>query len=429
MEKGIAPEGIFDYFAGEVFGRTEKRTQDFLLKTAFMPTFSISQAENLTGIGAAGGILTTLTRQHYFTQQLSGSGPGYQHYQYHPLFRDFLISRARLSFAPDELSLLLSITSLILAESGEMESAVSLLAEVMDWDKLVRVIIGQAGSLMAEGRIVTLEAWLRRLSDETLESDPQLLHLLGLCRMPFDSKESRSLFEKAFLAFEAMKDTNGALMACFAIMDAILAQGADYKALGKWIDWLDRVEERGFSFPSLELELEAASKMLFATYYQPWHPRMGHWRSRAEALIACDIDTPHLIAAGMFMIMHYVFFGMMRKAAVLLETLRPRVASKDVRPFYRVQWQMAEILYAIYGSASSEAYLEETGKGKALSLQTGIPIFDRFFFYYEIIGGLIAGNTSAVERLLREMDSPEYNSNDRSFHIIYLFMLVWKDLA
>lgn len=50
----FAYDKVFDYFAGEIFNRTEKWIQDFLLKTAFLPTFSVSQAEKLSGIGAAG---------------------------------------------------------------------------------------------------------------------------------------------------------------------------------------------------------------------------------------------------------------------------------------------------------------------------------------------------------------------------------------
>ena len=70
----FAYERVFDYFAGEIFNRTEKGVQDFLLKTAFLPMLSVPLAEKLTGVDNAGRILSTLNRHHFFTERLSGSG-------------------------------------------------------------------------------------------------------------------------------------------------------------------------------------------------------------------------------------------------------------------------------------------------------------------------------------------------------------------
>jgi ATP/maltotriose-dependent transcriptional regulator MalT len=101
----FAYERVFDYFAGEIFNRSEKGVREFLLKTAFLPMLSVPLAEKLSGTSRAGSILSTLNRLHYFTERLAGSG---EDYQYHPLFRDFLQNRAKSVFSADELAVILT---------------------------------------------------------------------------------------------------------------------------------------------------------------------------------------------------------------------------------------------------------------------------------------------------------------------------------
>ena len=81
---------LFDYFAEEIFKKTDPVTQDVLLQTAFMPRVTASLAEKLTGQPDAGAVLVNLHKQNYFTNKLAGSEPTYE---YHPLFRAFLLSQ------------------------------------------------------------------------------------------------------------------------------------------------------------------------------------------------------------------------------------------------------------------------------------------------------------------------------------------------
>lgn len=84
-------EVLFDYFAGEIFKKADPVTQDVLLQTAFVPRVTASLAGNLTGQPKAGPVLVNLHKQNYFTNKLAGSEPKYE---YHPLFRQFLLSQA-----------------------------------------------------------------------------------------------------------------------------------------------------------------------------------------------------------------------------------------------------------------------------------------------------------------------------------------------
>ena len=100
-------------------------------------------AEELTDLSSAGSILSTLNRNNYFTEKRFQNEPIYQ---YHPLFREFLLSRAKETFTVETLSVLCSRAAKLLEESGQTESAVSLLRDVGDWEEIVRLIIKHAPS-------------------------------------------------------------------------------------------------------------------------------------------------------------------------------------------------------------------------------------------------------------------------------------------
>jgi ATP/maltotriose-dependent transcriptional regulator MalT len=126
-------ERVFDYFAGELFNRTRKEVRDFLLKTAFLPVLGVPLAEKLTGVGAAASILRTLSRNHFFTERLAGGG---QEYQYHPLFRDFLLNRSKTAFSAAERAAVRRDAASLLEQTGRTEDAARLYGEAGDLEAL-----------------------------------------------------------------------------------------------------------------------------------------------------------------------------------------------------------------------------------------------------------------------------------------------------
>ena len=86
-EADFSYEGVFNYFAGEIFDDMDQDTRVFLLQTALLSQLNVSLANKLTGGDSAQRILSTLHSHHLFTEKLSGSG---QNYRYHPLLKEFL---------------------------------------------------------------------------------------------------------------------------------------------------------------------------------------------------------------------------------------------------------------------------------------------------------------------------------------------------
>ncbi|RPJ06020.1 MAG: hypothetical protein EHM36_07535 [Deltaproteobacteria bacterium] len=97
----LVPKEIIDYFGNELFDKTAPKVQEFLLKTVFLPKTTAKMAEAITGLHNADEILSTLSRNNYFTVKRFHSDPVFE---YHRLFREFLFSRAKDFFSLEEIS-------------------------------------------------------------------------------------------------------------------------------------------------------------------------------------------------------------------------------------------------------------------------------------------------------------------------------------
>jgi ATP/maltotriose-dependent transcriptional regulator MalT len=152
--EGHTPQEVFDYFAAEMFEKSDGKTQEFLLKTSLLPFIAPEMAERLTGMGNAGEVLGGLSRDNFFTVKRPGARLSYQ---YHPLFREFLIEKARGAYLAEELSGLKTKAALVLEEAGQVEDAAPLYKESGDWEGLIRLTMGQGQSLIMQGRYHVLD--------------------------------------------------------------------------------------------------------------------------------------------------------------------------------------------------------------------------------------------------------------------------------
>ncbi len=106
IERGAAPservdgmDRVFDYFAGEIFSRVEPVVQRFLVGTALLPRLTADMAQALTGHADSRRVLESLYQRNLFTHRRTGSEPTYQ---YHALFRAFLLARGRQLLTGEE---------------------------------------------------------------------------------------------------------------------------------------------------------------------------------------------------------------------------------------------------------------------------------------------------------------------------------------
>jgi LuxR family transcriptional regulator, maltose regulon positive regulatory protein len=118
-------ETIFDYFASQIFEQATTQTQQTLCISALLPEMTVRLVHDLTGNPQAGQLLESLYRRHLFTFRRGGSDPVFQ---YHALFRAFLLSRLDRLPNAEKSSLRLQAAEL-LEKANNIDGAILLYGE------------------------------------------------------------------------------------------------------------------------------------------------------------------------------------------------------------------------------------------------------------------------------------------------------------
>ncbi|MGE5253962.1 MAG: BTAD domain-containing putative transcriptional regulator [Planctomycetaceae bacterium] len=397
-----SPEEIFAYFASEIFDRTDRDIQDFLLKTSFLPTMTTRMAEELTGLSSADRILSGLSRTHYFTEK---SLHGELAYQYHPLFREFLLSRAKDTLSAESRSKVTTRAVEILERDGQTESAVNLLREIGNWEELIQFIRKHSPELISQGRNRMLEEWLKGLPRQILENDSWLLYWMGAALIMFDPRVGESFFERAFEGFREDKNETGLFMAWSGIVSSIIAGVDDYKRLDRWFSALEELMPLFEPFSSKAIRAGVASAMFQGLYNrQPSHPEIETWEERVLSSLE-DHGTIDAKILALYRLAHYrLFRGDFEKGGFYVNSLQRLVDSAAATPFARIRVCLIESIYYRF-IGSYEKCLDAVTTGLQLSMNSGVHVQDIWLLTFGISSALNVGDTATAGKLLEKMTS------------------------
>ncbi|MHC9545009.1 MAG: BTAD domain-containing putative transcriptional regulator [Vulcanimicrobiota bacterium] len=397
----LQPREIFDYFTGELFDRADKEIRRFLLLTSFLPKMTAHSAERLTGLKTSGQILSSLSHNNYFTERHFHKE---SEYQYHPLFRDFLLSRAREAFSADELSGIKEKAASILEETGYIEDAAKLYIGIQSWEALTEMILKHAPNLLAQGRGGTVKEWMERIPEEKKENTPWLLYWCGLCCLHHDQSGSRMSFERAFNLFQSEGDEIGTCTAWARIVETIIYEWADFTVLDKWIAWLDNRVENGISFPSKEVETETAVCMVYAlTHRQLGHPEIEIWVEKALSLTQHTSDIGFRIKALIYVSQYYTFVGDRENIVVVIDELKRISKSMKHAQSFAIQCQFMDAAMHCWSDLDGDAVISNTSEGFALADKSDIHMWDHLLCQLSVYGALLNGDIQSAGQYLDKM--------------------------
>ena len=416
------PAEIFDYFAREVFLKADREAQDFLLKTSFLPAMTAQMAETLTGIKAAGHILSGLDKTNYFIERHLKEKPVYN---YHPLFREFLMSRAKEAFTPDEIARIQRSAAGLVMESGQIEGAAALLIDAGDWKGLIPFLLNHAPALMAQGRIKTLIEWLGAIPKEVTEHTPWLLYWLGICKLGINPAESRMHLERAFHLFESQGNDAGAFLAWSGAVQTFLFEFNDFRALDKWISWLDERASRGIVYPSPEIAAGVASGMTGALAWRmPFHPEVRTWVNAAIALSQENLNIDTRLRACTNSAIFYIWMGEYAECRISIDQMKKMVQSQPASPARQIALKIAE---AMFYNSSAEFQIQagqSISEGLEIAEKSGVHVWDTILYLQGISSSLNEGDhEKAHEYLLRMEKAISVNRRAHSGH--YFYFLSW----
>jgi LuxR family maltose regulon positive regulatory protein len=413
----VPTEKIFDYFTGEIFKKADEKSQRFLLKTAFLPKMTVDMAEKLTGSESAHRILSQLNRNHCFTERRFRSSPAFE---YHPLFRDFLLSRAKETFSPEFLSDLRQRAAVLLEEADQTEAAIELMRDAGNWESMVQLILKHAPTMLAQGRNHPLEEWLSSLPKDIFESTPWLLYWMGACRLFFNPSSSAEYFEQAYEKFNDQEDVAGIFLAWSGIVNSIVFASENFRPLDKWIALLEEMVDRYGVFPSEDIEAQVASSMLSAlTLRQPQHIEVEAWGERALSLVKGPSALDAKVQTLLYLLRHHLHAGNFEKATFAMESLNQLPISRDASHLTRILAKLSEVLY-FYCKGLFEKSRNTVFEALEISEKTGVHVMDFMLLGLAVTASQELNDLAASRKLLKKMDSSlDLRTKwDRSFYQI-----------
>jgi len=367
------PEAIFDYFAGEVFDKSDDKTREVLLQTAFLPMLGIKTVEKLTGQHAAARILSDLSRKSYFTVKHPQAEPVYQ---YHPLFQEFLRARAKELLAPERLAALQQNAAALLEADGQVEAAADLLQAARDWAMLARLIGRHAQLFVSQGRMQTIEGWLRGVPEDVRARDPWLEYWLGVCRLPFAPTEAREHFARAYERFKSGGDLPGVCLAWGAVIDTFVYEWQDFKPMEPWIARLEELPPDVSALPPPLAEHLTSAIFIALVHGRPAHPDLVSWAERVARIVRESKNLSLRIKVAPHLLQYYTWWsGELPKAELFLNTLRAIAAAPGVPPLVQITWQAMSSAYH-WVIAENDACAEAANRGLEVADASGVHVWD-----------------------------------------------------
>lgn len=241
LNAGTVPESIFDYFANDIFIKLPAETQSFLMKTAWLENFSAELCNHVLDISNSEQIIEQLIRKNIFIE-LTG-GELQKIYNYHTLFRGFLISKNKEIIGKDENTKLLRTIYKYYKQSGNWQASVNYALACGDYNEALPVIKENSDEMFNEARYEILWKWLSALPENYFSSNPYLLFYKGKLLIIFkaDINEAyRCLTECEKLAAE---DEDLLTECVHETVNTLMLQGKAEESLNRLNNLLGRIKQ------------------------------------------------------------------------------------------------------------------------------------------------------------------------------------------
>lgn len=420
-EGGLLTEKVFDYFAGEVFDKLGRETRDFLLMASFLPKMTPETTAKLTDNNQAGRILSGLRRNHFFIEQHSAAEAVYQ---FHPLFRGFLLDRAKESLSRDGILRAQNRAAALLVETGQIEDAIALYCESSDWDQTIRLILGQAQRLVMQGRSRTLEGWLNRVPLAIFSGMPWLSFWLGACKLPFNPGDARVYFEKAFEAFMEAQDAAGLFLSWSGVIDSYIYEWKGLSQFDRWISELENLVKKFPLLPSAEIEAGVTRNAFAALFLrQPAHLELPLWEERLTSVMNKSSGNIRLMS-GYYLMFYNVLIGNFAKADLIFGVVGR--SEHSLNPADVIMARMIQAYY-FWAKGALEQSVQAVNSALEAASASGIHIWSFTIASIGAYASLATDDRSAAEQYLKYMAT--FLKDSRTLDAAhYHYILAWDSM-
>lgn len=220
-------EELFDYFAREVFEHQTEKIQNFMLQTSFMQPISSKVCNSILNIRTGSAMLKRLEREHTFISQTS---PGI--YMYHPLFRAFIMNRAREQFSHSKIRTLHATIGTYYAGQNNYEAAVDTYIQGSLYKRATTIIKKISNMYIQSCRFNRLLHWFELLPAAVVQQDTTLQNIkASVLWHTLHIDEALTIFERCIQQVKRKKDKKNLLTAHYGTARIYTNQGNFTKAM------------------------------------------------------------------------------------------------------------------------------------------------------------------------------------------------------
>lgn len=169
--KAATPEKTFEYLAAEVFDGLDRQLQEFLIVTSVLSEIDVEICNALVSRSDSQCILRDIEARNLFLTSIDRRD---MRWRFHPLFREFLVSKFRRE-EPDHFRITSVRAGQLFEAKGKWGEAIRHFAEAGLWDQVASIVEQAAPQAFAEGKWQTIAGWLETFPAPNLSRYPNLV--------------------------------------------------------------------------------------------------------------------------------------------------------------------------------------------------------------------------------------------------------------
>ncbi len=386
---------VFHYFAEQVFMRMDAPTREVLMRTALLPWMTGTIAEEITEHAGAAPIVRDLYQQGLFVDRRTDAQV---RYQYHDLFREFLLNQFLTHFERGKLRSFKCTAAQVAEKYGQQDTAIELYAETQSWGELGQLICKIAEQLFTQGRHQTVLRYIGLLPDAEREKQPWSLYWSGIGQLILNPIAARTDLERAYYQFQSQQDTPGQFLSCSGMIESYICGADDMAPAITWGDRLQQLLNLNNGFPSPLIEARVLTNLQGLIYASPHHPLLVELEESVDQVL-CKLEGP---ASRCGIVATFVnlplWRGDFRRVRQMLDQLSSHMESTLVPPVIRLHLNVMEANYAWNVRSHNQAN-ERLAQALAIAEEFGILVFKPMIFGILAYNALAAGDDKEGERL------------------------------
>lgn len=369
---GAGRDAVFAYFAGEILARLAPAQRHWLACCAHAPSLTLEDAQALAGDERAAALLESLYRRRLFVERRHGVPATYQ---WHALFREFLLGQAQRRLPADQRRTLAAQAARRLAGRGALQDALVLARDAQDWPTLRTLVEANARAWAREGRAQALSDWIDALPAELRDADPWLAYWQGRAWIFLQPARGRPALERALEGFRQAGDRRGQALALATLVTGSYYEWADFRPLDRWRPELEALLADGAPALDRESELRARAAQLIALLFRrPDADALARCAARLDALVDGEADPNVRVMAASILFNHCNWMRDAGDADALVARTEPVLAGGAVGPLMQLWWR-THLSFWHYLNARYERSSAVADEARAIAERYGLQAY------------------------------------------------------